>query len=76
MSNSEQTATVITNYLYNMVIYSDIQRRVQQELDMIIGHGRVPTIAECSKLVYHNAVWKESLRLRVPIPLGIFPSEF
>lgn len=53
-----------------MAIHPDVQRKVQQELDEVVGRGHLPTAAQSQQLVYLQAVWRESIRMYTPAPLG------
>lgn len=47
-----------------MSLYPDVMRRVQAELDCVVGRGRLPTIADRPNLPYLEATLKEALRWR------------
>lgn len=53
-----------------MAIHPDVQRKVQKELDEVVGHGRIPSAEDCDKLEYLEASWKESVRILPPAPIG------
>ncbi|KIM24701.1 hypothetical protein M408DRAFT_331670 [Serendipita vermifera MAFF 305830] len=69
--NGIQTASSITNLFYCMAMYPECQKLVHKELDGLVGKGVIPSFAEIQRLPYLNAVWKESLRFKAPVPLGI-----
>ena len=50
----------------------DILARAQRELDSVLGPGpgRLPTFEDREKLPYIQAIWEESLRWSVPVPMG------
>lgn len=55
-----------------MVIYPDVQRKAQAELDKVIGKGRIPDFDEDEEsLPYLMACVKESLRWHQVTPLAI-----
>jgi cytochrome P450 len=56
-----------------MLIYPDIQKRAQNELDSVIGRERLPTFEDRPKLPFIDAVCKEVLRWRPVSPAGVFP---
>ncbi len=54
-----------------MVLFPDVQKRVQAELDAVVGRKRLPTFDDRASLPYLEATIKESLRFHPPTPLGI-----
>ena len=54
-----------------MVKNPDIQKKVQHQIDAVIGQGRLPTFSDRDHLPYIDAILFETLRLRPPVPLGI-----
>ena len=54
-----------------MIAHPEIQKRAQDELDAVVGRSRTPTFADAPNLHYTQALVKESLRWRPPIPLGV-----
>jgi cytochrome P450 len=54
-----------------MVLFPDVQKRVQAELDEVVGRKRLPTFDDRASLPYLEATIKESLRFHPPTPLGI-----
>lgn len=56
--------------LWNMVTHPDVQHKIQAELDEVLGQNRLPTPTQSQQLEYLQAVWRESMRLDPPAPLG------
>jgi len=54
-----------------MVLYPEVQRRAQAELDSVIGKERLPTFQDRENLPYINALCKEVHRWHPVFPLGI-----
>lgn len=50
--------------------HPDIQRRAQQELDCVVGRGRLPTVKDEAQLPYCRAIIKEVERCYNPAWLG------
>jgi len=70
----ETTASTLTAALYSCSQHHEVDRRVQEELERVLGKGegrRPPTDKDMDQLVYCQQVIKEVLRLYPPIP--IFP---
>ena len=55
-----------------MLLYPDIQRKAQDELDVVTGRERLPTFEDRPRLPFIDAVCKEVLRWRPATPLGAF----
>ena len=53
-----------------MVLYPEVMRKAQAELDNIVGRGRVPAFGDQKDLPYVDALVKEVLRWRPVAPLG------
>ena len=45
-----------------MLLYPDVQRQAQTEIDDAVGNGRLPTPSDIERLPYLQAVFKEALR--------------
>ncbi|XP_053404456.1 steroid 17-alpha-hydroxylase/17,20 lyase-like [Mercenaria mercenaria] len=58
--------------LLHMVAFQDIQEKVQEEIDNVVGRGRLPGIADRPNLGYTEAVLHESMRLASVAPTGLF----
>ena len=55
-----------------ILLYPDIQRKAQDELDSVTGRERLPTFEDRPRLPFIDAVCKETLRWRPITPLGTF----
>jgi cytochrome P450 len=53
-----------------MVLYPDVMRKAQHEIDTVVGGGRLPTFDDAPNLPYVRAIVKEVLRWRPVGPLG------
>ena len=51
-------------------MYPEVQRKAQEELDAVVGRGRLPTFDDLESLVYIQAIVKEILRWHPVGPLG------
>lgn len=54
-----------------MMLYPEVQRKAQEEIDRVIGIGRLPGPADREKLPYVEAVVKETLRWHPVAPMGL-----
>ena len=50
----------MTTFIWAMVLYPDVQRRAQEEIDRAVGRERLP--ADKGSLPYVTAIIKEILR--------------
>ena len=70
-ASSETTSTALSWWTLAMVAHPEYQRRAQAELDTVVGRSRVPTFSDISSLPYIQAMVKEVLRWRPPLPFSI-----
>ncbi|KAF8869911.1 cytochrome P450, partial [Infundibulicybe gibba] len=54
-----------------MAISPDVQRRAQNEIDSVIGNDRLPEPGDRPSLPYVEAVYREVMRWRPVLPLGL-----
>jgi cytochrome P450 len=54
-----------------MTLYPEVQRKAQEEIDRVLGAGRLPKMTDRANLPYIEAVVKETLRWHPVAPMGI-----
>ena len=54
-----------------MVLYPEVMRKAQAEIDTIIGPERMPTFEDQHKLTHIDAMVREIIRWRPPTPLSV-----
>lgn len=57
-------------FIMSMILFPACQKRAQDELDEVVGRGRLPTFADLPQLVYIRALTREVFRWRGVAPLG------
>lgn len=67
---TDTTATTNEYLIYHMINNPDIQQKVHEELDRVIGPDRVPTIEDRENLPYLWSVLREVFRYRIVSPLS------
>ncbi|KAG9308646.1 cytochrome P450 [Chiua virens] len=67
-STDTTTSTSYAFYLA-MTLYPRVMKKAQQELDSIVGSGRLPTFSDRLSLPYVEAVFTELFRWHTPGPL-------
>lgn len=53
-----------------MTLYPEVYKRLQEEVDHVVGHDRLPSFADRPHLPYVSAVIKETLRWQTILPSG------
>lgn len=53
-----------------MILYPDVARKAQAEIDTIVGLDRLPSFADREKLPYINALVLEVIRWHSVTPTG------
>ncbi|XP_014383217.1 cytochrome P450 2J6-like isoform X3 [Alligator sinensis] len=71
LAGSETTATTLYWSLLYMVAYPDVQEKVQQELDAVLGSSQLICYEDRKKVPYTNAVIHEIQRFSNIIPVGL-----
>jgi len=67
-----QTVSAIHSFYLAMMMYPEVQRKAQAEIDRVIESDRFPTLADQPSLPYVDALVKEVLRWNPVGPLGKF----
>ncbi|XP_072051623.1 cytochrome P450 2J5-like [Amphiura filiformis] len=70
-AGTETTATTLRWSVLYMMAYPEIQKRVQHEMDSIVGRDRLPSLSDKEKLPFTSAVLLEIQRIGSIAPLGI-----
>ncbi|XP_049984182.1 cytochrome P450 2D27-like isoform X1 [Alexandromys fortis] len=65
------TSTTLSWALLLMILHPDVQSRVQQEIDEVIGQVRSPEMADQARMPYTNAVIHEVQRFSDIVPVNI-----
>lgn len=63
MAGSETTTKALNFCFLYLVLYPQVQRKAQEEIDRVIGQNRFPTLADRPRLTYVNAIGLESIRM-------------
>ncbi|XP_060244954.1 cytochrome P450 2D26-like [Meriones unguiculatus] len=71
MAGMVTTSTTLSWALLLMILHPDVQRRVQKEIDEVIGQARHPEMADQAHMPYTNAVVHEVQRFADIVPLNV-----
>merc|ERR550525_2117806 len=71
LAGSETTSTTLTWAALYLVRYPEVQSRVQEELDQVVGQDRLPSMKDRADLPYTEAVMMEIQRHANIVPMGV-----
>ncbi|OJI85071.1 hypothetical protein ASPTUDRAFT_54746 [Aspergillus tubingensis CBS 134.48] len=70
-SFDEITISTLGGFFLAMVLYPDVQRKAQEEIDRVVGTDRLPSFSDRDNLPYIDAMVKEALRWHSVTPMGV-----
>ncbi|THU75616.1 cytochrome P450, partial [Dendrothele bispora CBS 962.96] len=70
-AGQETSTNALHWFLFSMLLFPQVQRRAQEELDRVVGRSRLPSFADAKHLPYVQAIVNEILRWKPPTPVGI-----
>ncbi|KAF8589876.1 cytochrome P450 [Ramaria rubella] len=70
-AGSDTTNVALDWFIMAMVLYPEVQRKAQAELDSVIGMDRLPEFEDRQHLPYINALCKEIQRWNPVVPVGV-----
>ncbi|XP_073442755.1 cytochrome P450 2D14-like isoform X3 [Dendrobates tinctorius] len=71
IAGSETTGVTLRWAVLFMILYPDVQSKVQEEIDRVIGRERKPTMGDVLQMPYTNAVIHEMQRYGDIVPLSL-----
>ncbi|XP_015121196.1 probable cytochrome P450 303a1 [Diachasma alloeum] len=63
MAGSETTTKALNFCFLYLVLYPEVQRKAQEEIDREIGRDRFPCLSDRPRMTYVNAITLESIRM-------------
>ncbi|KAJ3485907.1 hypothetical protein NLI96_g4625 [Meripilus lineatus] len=70
-AGSETTKATIHILILSLLLHPQAQRKAQEEIDRVIGSGRLPDFSDRDSLPFVECLMYESLRWHPPAPLGV-----
>jgi len=61
-AGSDTTSSTTIGFIQAMLLFPEVQRTAQKELDRVVGSRRLPTMDDAPDLPYIRAIVKESIR--------------
>lgn len=71
-AGSETTSTTLSWEMLYLVREQEIQRKLQEEIDAVVGKSRCPSLSDRPNMPYTEAVIMEVLRYSSMVPIGVF----
>jgi len=72
IAGSETTSTTLSwSFLY-LSKFPEVQKKLQEEIDKVIGNSRLPSLTDRPSMIYTQAVIHEVLRYSTLAPFGLF----
>ncbi|KAG5800528.1 hypothetical protein H9Q69_000415 [Fusarium xylarioides] len=68
---ADTTVSSIRGFVLAMLLFPEVQRKAQQEIDSVVGTERLPQFEDRDNLPYVDALIKESLRWIPVTPMGV-----
>lgn len=65
------TLSVMYSIALLMLLYPEVQKKAQHEIDLVVGNQRLPGFDDRESLPYLECVLRELYRWSCPLPLGI-----
>jgi cytochrome P450 len=72
-AGSDTTSSTLYAFVQAMLLYPDVQRKAQEEIDRVVGPDRLPGMDDLADLQYIRGCMKESLRWMPTTILGAVP---
>ncbi|KAK4939634.1 hypothetical protein LTR10_020134 [Elasticomyces elasticus] len=70
-AGSDTTSGTLYGFILAMLVFPEVQKMAQEEIDRVVGHKRLPTIDDYDQLHYIRCCIKESLRWMPTVILGV-----
>jgi hypothetical protein len=71
VAGQDTTALTLNSFFLAMSMFPEVQRKAQEEIDSIVGTGKLPTFDHRDQLRYINFVVEEALRWHPIVPMSL-----
>ena len=69
LGGADTTVSSIMTFFLAMMVFPEVQKKAQEEIDRVIGIGRLPVTSDRQRLPYIEAVMKETHRWHPVLPM-------
>ena len=70
-AGSDTTASILYGFILALLIWPEVQTKLQAEIDRVVGPDRLPTIDDYEQLLYVRCCIKEAMRWMPTVILGV-----
>lgn len=70
-AGSDTTASVLYGFIQALLVWPEVQKKAQAEVDRVVGPNRLPTMEDYPDLLYIRCCVKEALRWMPTVILGV-----
>ncbi|KAJ6508710.1 cytochrome P450 [Mycena sanguinolenta] len=70
-AGADTTVSALASFFLAMATHPDVQKKAQIEIDTVVGTHRLPGFDDRSSLPYVEAIYREVMRYRPVVPLGL-----
>lgn len=68
---ADTQVSTLSSFILAMLMFPEVQRKAQQEIDKVIGTDRLPTFDDRERLPFVGGVVKEAHRWATVVPMGL-----
>jgi cytochrome P450 len=69
LAGSDTTTVAVHSYFLAMLIWPEIQRKAQAEIDRVVGNDRLPELDDAARMPYVQGIVNECLRWIPVVPM-------
>lgn len=70
-AGSDTTSSTLYGFIQAILVWPEVQRKAQEELDRVVDPDRLPTMEDYDNLPYIRCCIKESMRWMPTVILGV-----
>ncbi|TDZ40760.1 Multifunctional cytochrome P450 monooxygenase [Colletotrichum trifolii] len=70
-AGSDSTVAILTSVILALVMFPEVQKRAQEEIDLVVGNDRLPNFDDRERLPYIDGIVKEAWRWNPVGPMGL-----